>query len=63
MLIHGACFVVIQALGMKLLRKKDVPDYTVPSITWSIKNVAKFHSDERMACNFSLRCGVLSIFD
>ena len=63
MLIHGACFVVIQALGMKLLRKKDVPDYTVPSITWSIKNVAKFHNDERMACNFSLRCGVLSIFD
>ena len=54
MLIHGACFVVIQALGMKLLRIKDVPDYKVPSIIWCVKNVAKFHSDERMSCNFFL---------
>ena len=50
----------MQALGMKLLRKKDVPDYKVPSHIWGWKN----------GCQISWRwekchenCGLLSILD
>jgi len=33
-LLHDVLFGIMQALGMKLLRKKDVPDYKVPSHIW-----------------------------
>jgi hypothetical protein len=45
-------FVSTQALGLKLLRKKDVPDYKVLAIIWHRKNVVMFNSVERNAMQF-----------
>jgi hypothetical protein len=40
-------FLVMQAIGMKLLRKKDVPDYKVPSLIWVERMFARFCNAER----------------
>lgn len=62
--IHDVLSIVMQALGMKLLRKKDVPDYKVPSLIWGWTMFARFRSDERNGMGvvflFNFR---LNIFD